>query len=62
MTKLHEHVSAINEWIDEACQENPDVSDVEIQCDIVTSYIAAEVGSESLPMSKEIRRAYGLER
>jgi len=56
-TTLQGHVNAIKEWIEEACAENPEVSAMEIEGDVIISYLDAEVSSDA--MKDRIRRRFG---
>ena len=62
MTSLNQHVKEIKEWINEACADNPEVNPIDVECDVVTSYISAYTDGESSPMAQSIRRRFGSER
>jgi hypothetical protein len=57
---IDEHIAEIKDWIDEACEENPEVNPSDVEGDILISYIACEiVGGERSTMAKQIRRRFG---
>lgn len=59
-TTIDEHIAKIHEWIEEACAENPDVYAGDVESDVLTSYISAEiVGGERSQMANIIRRRFG---